>query len=233
MPYKDIDVKKQKDRQRKALRVKNAKENNLCIQCLEPIEPDRAGKTTCIKCTQKRSEQITRDRNFFKEIGICPRCTKNKLMGDEKTCIECKVKQAEYATKVRNNRKMHEEYRARYNEWQRNYYLRLKQDGICTKCAKRKADEGYSTCSICRAKNREKKRKIASQKGTNLQRRIENGLCIWCENPVKDNYKICEYHYNMNLQKLDCDAVRNNRETRKKYLGINRNHMEGCDKHNG
>lgn len=218
MPYKDYEEGLRKGRERKRARTQYAKDNNLCIQCLKPIEEDRIGKTTCIECTQKRTQQINSDRQFCKEMRICPRCRKNKLEGNEKTCIECKATQAEYAWKVKHDPQKHQEYKDRFNRWQKDHYAKLKEQGICTKCSKRKVEEGYSTCDWCRAKNRiksaEKKAKIEGTK----ERRIREGKCIWCENPIKQGYKICNYHYQMNIDKANSlKAVENRQKYKEEY----------------
>lgn len=31
--------------------------------------------------------------------------------------------------------------------------------------------------------------------------RVKNGLCFFCDSPVKEGYKVCEKHYEMNVQK--------------------------------
>ena len=70
--------------------------------------------------------------------------------------------------------------------------------GICTRCRKRKADYGYKTCGICREKIRNYKR-IKYGKPDRSER-YEQGLCYFCNSPVKDGYKVCEKHYQMNVE---------------------------------
>lgn len=71
--------------------------------------------------------------------------------------------------------------------------------GICTRCRKRKADYGYKTCGICREKIRNYKR-IKYGKPDRSER-YEQGLCYFCDNPIKDRYRVCEKHYQMNVEK--------------------------------
>lgn len=70
---------------------------------------------------------------------------------------------------------------------------------ICPRCGKRKADYGFKTCGICREKIRNQKKRLTfSNKRDN---RVKNGLCFFCDSPVKEGYKVCEKHYEMNVQK--------------------------------
>lgn len=203
MPYKDENVRREKDRELKAKRIEYLKNNNLCIQCKQPIEEDRIGKKTCLKCTKLRSQSITEARNFFKSIGICPRCQKNKLTGKEKSCVECRAKSAEYRAKKRDDPETRKSINAAYNEWSRKHYQELKEKGICTRCGKKPSDSGRSTCNWCRAKINNYRLEKKLQEGTLKQKRMENGLCIWCENPVMQGYIICEKHHQMQVDKAN------------------------------
>ena len=73
------------------------------------------------------------------------------------------------------------------------------EKGICTRCRKRKADNGFKTCGICRAKIRQYKRNQSKYK-IPLSERYLHGLCYFCDNPVKSGYKVCEEHYQKNLE---------------------------------
>lgn len=201
MPYKNYEEGLRKNREYKRQRIQYAKDNSLCIQCMQPIEEYRQGKATCKPCTDKRVKQITEDRAFFKQMGICPRCRKNKLEGSEKTCVECKAKQAEYAAKIRADEEGHRHYLNICSQWDKKHRAELEEQGLCNRCGKRNADDGYKTCSWCRAKRRVYNQNRTAQIGTTKQRRIDNGLCIWCENPIKEGYKVCEKHYQMNVEK--------------------------------
>lgn len=116
-------------------------------------------------------------------------------MGDEKVCPECNARSANDAMHIR------ERDRGLYNEKQKMMHKRIydkrKEQGICTRCGKRKADYGYSTCGICRDKSRTQK-KIKYGKPDRAERYLQ-GLCYFCDNPVKKGYKLCEYHYQKNV----------------------------------
>lgn len=162
-----------------------------CGQCGK--ENDRKDKKTCSECGKKDSAYQSETKKFMLEIGICPACKKNKILGKEKTCPECKAKGAKYKAKSR------EQDREKYNDYMRNYqraqYQERKNKGICTRCGKRKVTKG-SRCDYCKSK---------AQTGVlitkNGKERVENGLCYWCGQPQKKGYKVCEKHYQMNVNK--------------------------------
>lgn len=67
----------------------NRVENGLCAKCGNKRDRNGWYCTTCLKQERERGEK---NREFYKSIGICPYCGKNKLWGDEKRCIECHSK---------------------------------------------------------------------------------------------------------------------------------------------
>lgn len=168
------------------------KSAGLCVGCGKPLDRDGA---YCTKC-RERINIVTRERRqWYLSHKICPRCGKNDLMGDETICPECRAKSVNNSLK---NRKK-DEYNAYHKEWAKSTYQKRKESGICTRCGKRKAPEGYFKCSVCRAKDNETRR---IREGTSEQsERIEKGLCYFCGNPVKKGYKVCEKHYQMNIEK--------------------------------
>lgn len=169
----------------------------LCGACGKPN--DRTDKTTCLACSQKRAKEILDERKYYIDNHVCPRCCKNSLYGSEKACVECRAKNAEQKARYREENR--EKYLKQYSEWEKKHRAELEEQGLCKRCGKRKADDGYKTCSWCRAKRRVYNQSRTAQIGTTKQRRIDNGLCIWCENPIKEGYKICETHYQMNVDK--------------------------------
>lgn len=210
MPYKDYEKQKAKNREYKRNRRKYAIENNLCIQCMQPIEADMIGKTTCKECSKKRYEEQKKTREFCKKIGVCPRCQKNSLVGNEKQCIECKAINNEMKQQKRDADR--ESYNAYNREYGKRTYKQFLENGLCPKCrGKRKLADGLSACLICSAKRREYQRQHRLKQPSVRQYRVDNGLCVWCDNPVEKGYKVCEYHHQLNIKKLDNDNVKQNR----------------------
>lgn len=100
----------------------------------------------------ERSDEMTQDTvymHYYKSIGYCPRCRgKNKLMGDEKNCPECRAKS--YAQYLKRDKEKAREY---LREWNKRKYHERKEQGICVRCGKRKAQHGIVRCALCNAKD--------------------------------------------------------------------------------
>lgn len=173
------------------------KKNSLCVNCGKPL--DRVG-SLCEKCREQHTANSREVREFYKQHGLCPRCGKNKLIGDEKNCLECSAYGYEVTMRSRRSKGV-EHYNKAHADWARKEHAKRLENGICTRCGKRKADYGYKTCGICREKMRNQKRKKSI--GTKRNEWVEKGLCYFCGEPVKPGYKVCEKHYQTALESLD------------------------------
>ena len=112
-------------------------------------------------------------------------------------CAECSA----YAYEINMNSRERlgkEHYNKVHKEWSKRTHHEMIERGICTRCRKRKADYGYKTCGICREKIRNYNR-IKYGK-PDRKERYKQGLCFFCDSPVKDGYKVCEKHYQMNVE---------------------------------
>lgn len=187
--------------------LERRKTNGLCIDC--GIELDRDG-VRCVKCNTKHNEKNKADRKWYRENGICPRCRKNTLFGDEKECIECRA--TKYENTINSRERLgREHYNEVHKEWSKRTHHEMIERGICTRCRKRNADYGYKTCGICRGKIRNYKR--IKYRKPDRRERYEQGLCYFCDNPIKDRYRVCEKHYQMNVEKArsqNADKARKN-----------------------
>lgn len=136
--------------------------------------------------------QGTLNRRYYKSIGYCPRCNgSNKLMPGENNCPECAAK--EYAYSLKRNKKHYNEVHAR---WSKTTYQKRKELGLCTRCGKHPPKEGQLRCVFCINKDS----KARYKREIHLSR-YERGICRWCDRPIEDGYKVCEYHHQMNIQK--------------------------------
>lgn len=163
------------------------KENGLCTECGKPRDNIYV---MCDACRNKMRVNQNETRKWYQQNGICPRCKKEKLYGDEKQCLECNAKSYEKVVKSRDR----DHYNETHREWSKRTHHEAISKGICTRCRKRKADHGYKTCGICRAKDAEKKRLRNVDKITR-EEKAELGLCYWCMEPVKPGYKTCQRCY--------------------------------------
>ena len=118
-------------------------------------------------------------------------------MGDETVCPECRARNTNNVLTKRNR----SEYNTYHNEWSKITYQNRKKQGMCTRCGKRKATEGMTTCALCRARDNETR--IARVGTHDRSERTENGTCYFCDNPVKKGYKVCEKHYQMNVENAE------------------------------
>lgn len=91
------------------------------------------------------------ERDFYRSLGLCPRCGKNKLLGTERNCPECRSKSADYERK--RYALHHDERLAQRNASFNRLYAERKAQGICVRCRKRKADKNHVTCTYCRKRD--------------------------------------------------------------------------------
>lgn len=149
----------------------------------------------CVLNVQKKTLYIKRRHEIGIEImDIALNVKKNKLMGQEKTCVECRAKNAEKAELKRELDR--ESYNNSISSYHKSLYDRRKEQGLCPVCGKTNKEKRYVTCNNCRNKKNSR-----TKPKTLKDEREKVGLCIWCDRPVKDGYKICEIHYQMNCEK--------------------------------
>lgn len=171
------------------------KANNLCVKCGKPL--DRKG-ALCSSCLKIQNEYQNDTRHWLSEHHICPRCGQNDLVGDEKVCLECAAKA--YATAMASRDRLGKEhYNQMHNAWARNATKERRENGICYRCGKRKADYGYKTCGVCRDKMRRSRETRAKTAKRDMW--VRNGLCFFCGQPVVEGFKVCQKHYDMNVEK--------------------------------
>ena len=174
--YRDLEVRKQRDRERVANRTAARIAAGQCPRCgARPPAPDRS---VCEPCNEKRNATSRARDARLRKAGM-PRRDSDRAReyGRERSRREVKARLAE---------------------------------GICTRCGKRPAAEGRSSCGPCLEKRRASdraryaagkaagklygganphaKRRIGRARSRKLQKaRIEAGLCIRCgkQQPVK------------------------------------------------
>lgn len=182
--------------------------NGKCAECGKPSE-----KYRCAECSAKKNERARRDREYYKKYGICPVCKQVGIGPDESMCPECLAKEYTYQMSKRNSsEESHAKYSEQHRIWAQMKYEEDKANGICTRCRKRKADGGYTTCGVCRAKNRGRKLAKEANKVSKREYREKNGLCFFCDEPRKPGYKLCERHYQMNVDKANSQRAKDARK---------------------
>lgn len=95
-------------------------------------------------------------RELAKVLKICPICRKRRLFGSEYYCLECNARIKEwhkkkYESMTPEQKKAYIDHNTKIAKRKRE---QRKAQGICTRCGKNKASDGYFTCEACRRKNR-------------------------------------------------------------------------------
>ena len=162
------------------------KASGICVRCGgRKAEKDRV---MCSSCAEKVRNAHRETIAWAKEHGFCPRCVKNRLMGEERICPECL---ADAAIKNKKSREKH--YSSNHN-----YYVmdiaRLKEQGLCRGCRKNKVSEGHTYCEACLFKKREKRKRYYEREKRGYIPRSERrsyGLCYRCGNPLDTDKGFC------------------------------------------
>lgn len=141
----------------------------------------------------------SKERAFYQSIGICPKCCKNVLTGDEKTCLECKALNAEYkAIKYESDIEYRRKFIQSVSNSKRLRKQRRREQGLCIECGKRPPKKGIATCEWCREKANARKRE-KYEPLTKRKQWIENGLCFLCGDECDPGYKVCKRHHQITI----------------------------------
>lgn len=120
------------------------KNNKLCTRCGSSDLEE--GETRCPKCR----EYFAKRRKNLIDSGICPICGKTPIYLNEKACYKCNEHILKINRRSRNNNRI--EYRKCNNERIKRLIVERRENGLCTRCGKRRATVGFSTCERCRLK---------------------------------------------------------------------------------
>ena len=137
------------------------KAQGLCVRCGKTQAMD--GLTYCAECADYYREA----RAFYHNLGYCTVCHKERIYGSERICFSCREKAAE---KRKQDRLLGKPWAfTEYNNaLSRKRYAKSKEQGLCVRCRKRKAEDGRVKCRICANKEAEYRRlhraKIAEDK---------------------------------------------------------------------
>ncbi|MBR6538080.1 MAG: hypothetical protein IKT67_12865 [Lachnospiraceae bacterium] len=156
------------------------KENGLCVKCGK--KKDTSG-VLCSECKEKGNKSQRMGYGYYISIGICPRCKKEKLYGDERACLMCNAER--YGRQLNRDRDRANEV---HRKSARKIYAESSAKGICTRCNKRKAVEGQKRCKMCIERVNEYRR---AKRGIPRRLRPDFGLCYLCGDTVKEGQKVC------------------------------------------
>lgn len=136
-----------------------------------------------------------KEYRFYKNLGICVRCHKERAEPNKVLCLECADKDNEQCKKSRERNIAKEKKR------DLDKYNRLKEQGICTYCKHEKAVAGKTKCAKCLAKIRYKR----SRNKTDIDRSewVAHGLCYTCgKQNVIPGKGVCEKCYEIRMQSI-------------------------------
>lgn len=107
-------------------------------------------------------------------------------------CPDCLAKHTMYKYRNPPTKEQKKRYADRLSKQQKILYQIRKEQGICTKCGKRKAVPGKAKCGVCLEKDAERQRRKSFNRPNIREERIKNHLCLWCGKAAVENNKYCE-----------------------------------------
>lgn len=113
-------------------RQQQRKAAGLCIECGNPVGPERFGFNRCVSCAEKAKERARKLHQQRKDARLCLRCGKTAISGMT-LCNSC-AKENEEKNKEKDNRR--------------------KAGGLCPRCGK-SVKSGKIHCKSCLEKERE------------------------------------------------------------------------------
>lgn len=113
----------------------------------------------------EHARQYHKDRyEWYKEHGICTRCLTRWCAPGKIYCEQC-------IRDVRIIADKHDPGRVQRRQYNRDRRARLKAEGLCIECGKRKPPSGHVRCNVCAEKHNEAdqvrqiRKKITRKKG--------------------------------------------------------------------
>lgn len=134
-------------------------------------------------------------RARLKAAHLCLYCKKQDAytLAGRRHCAECAEKDRMKAARYRS------EHPGRNAENCARRVKHLKEDGICRLCGQRKADEGYVTCGICRARQRAYTKNYRRKRG--VRPRLQGVICWQCnKKTVMPGKGVCEACYGWKVE---------------------------------
>ena len=176
---------------------------------------------------------------FWRKLSRCVKCHAKDAftMNGRCMCAECADKaNAYYREYWREHPELSEKRRLRRKERRE----RLKTEGLCVACGKRKAVPGKTNCSVCAAKQNRKNRKAYAKCHPAKPERGADGMCTTCRKfPALEGYKLCAECYRKIVERSrsishdahpwrldDSKMYEEKRTTRKQWQTISFKRME-------
>ena len=140
-------------------------------------------------------------RQWLKGLHRCTECKGQDAftLAGHSLCADCTEKRAEY------NRNYGIQNRDTISQQKRKRYEELKEQGLCTRCAKNPTVPDHVTCTYCLAKQhrRDRRRYDKHLLETGKTRRGESALCYnCCKRPAMPDRRQCEQCYGKSAQSV-------------------------------
>lgn len=152
--------------------------------------------------------------NYYKLIGRCPACKRNKSAPNHVICLQCMSDVSE-RNRRRREKLTPEQQKAeskRAVENKRKRKERRKAEGVCVECGKRPPKEGRIRCEICLRKHRERMRDYYRRKGHKPRVLFyDHDKCWICGDESLPDKRVCAKHMTMcvdNLSKAHHDNTK-------------------------
>ena len=175
----------------------------ICVRCSKPASE---GKTLCKECAERNHAVMRRVYAEKRERRICARCGRRTAFRNHAYCDECLEINAERQREYRKGKSEEflKEIQIKNNASDKKRRQRFREQGICTKCGKRKATVGYRTCYDCRAKALRTKKEYDKRHGVlSYTECIENGICTRCHKRKTAHGKVCAECYDALCKQLE------------------------------
>lgn len=175
-------------------RYEICKRNGICVSCHK--NKAEQGKVVCQECKEKRkayNRQFEKETNeWYSSKGICIVCHTENAQKGHKLCFRC----------LADKREKNKPDRRCRNQYVKERYKRLKENGICVVCGKKEATAGVR-CLECNIKNIKSDKERRLKSGTIPRSLMGNGeYCSTCGKPTENGNKLCERCYKNSLQNI-------------------------------
>ena len=98
-----------------------------------------------------------RNYDFYKKHNICVQCGQEDAEKNHVLCFRCMIKNRENT--INYQKKHKEELKEKNRIKSKLRYYRLKEQGICPSCGRRKTKNNKTMCEYCRIKINTQRRK--------------------------------------------------------------------------
>lgn len=135
---------------------------------------------------------------FYKNLGICVQCNKEKAKEGQSRCQKCLDSAAEYRRKKRSE--MTDEQKEIEKQKKREHMRKLreekKKNGICIWCKKPVSKYSDKFCIDCRVASTRRNR----AKGITRSERVSFGICYICgKEPLFEDKHVCKQCYDKKI----------------------------------